>query len=141
MLGGIGFTMSLFIANLAFGDPAALADAKLAVLATSVVAGVAGWAFLRFALARGWSGKWLALAIGGLLSGWGPVIVWLGWPLVFNRMVAARIGSPLYNNHAGLLTLAGAVAFTLSLAAIFNLIERMPRSVPTAGEPSRSVSR
>ena len=51
ILGGIGFTMSLFIANLAFADPAVLADAKLAVLATSLVAGVAGWAFLRFATA------------------------------------------------------------------------------------------
>ena len=38
-LGGIGFTMSIFIATLAFPDPALLAAAKLAVLAASVLAG------------------------------------------------------------------------------------------------------
>ena len=46
ILGGIGFTMSLFIANLAFTDPILLEDAKLAVLFTSAVAGVAGYMFL-----------------------------------------------------------------------------------------------
>src|SRR4029077_12327653 len=42
MLGGIGFTMSLFVANLAFRDPLALELAKVGILAASVVAGVAG---------------------------------------------------------------------------------------------------
>ncbi len=42
MLGGIGFTMSLFVANLAFGDTVALELAKVGILAASVVAGVAG---------------------------------------------------------------------------------------------------
>jgi NhaA family Na+:H+ antiporter len=37
-LGGIGFTMSIFIAALAFADPALLDAAKLAVLAASVLA-------------------------------------------------------------------------------------------------------
>ena len=37
-LGGIGFTMSIFIATLAFPDPALLAAAKFAVLAASVLA-------------------------------------------------------------------------------------------------------
>jgi NhaA family Na+:H+ antiporter len=37
-LGGIGFTMSIFIANLAFADPALLATAKSAVLVGSAVA-------------------------------------------------------------------------------------------------------
>jgi len=46
LLGGIGFTMALFIANMAFTDPAALATAKLAVLAASFLAGVAGTAVL-----------------------------------------------------------------------------------------------
>jgi NhaA family Na+:H+ antiporter len=38
VLGGIGFTMSIFIANLAFDDPALLVAAKLAVLAGSAIA-------------------------------------------------------------------------------------------------------
>jgi NhaA family Na+:H+ antiporter len=38
ILGGIGFTMSIFIANLAFDDPALLVAAKFAVLAGSAVA-------------------------------------------------------------------------------------------------------
>jgi len=42
MLGGIGFTMSLFIANLAFGDGAALETAKIGILVASVASGVAG---------------------------------------------------------------------------------------------------
>jgi Na+:H+ antiporter, NhaA family len=42
MLGGIGFTMSLFIANLAFGETAALETTKVGILAASVVSGVAG---------------------------------------------------------------------------------------------------
>jgi NhaA family Na+:H+ antiporter len=47
-LGGIGFTMSIFIANLAFaGDPARVDGSKLAVLIASVAAGVLGYAWLR----------------------------------------------------------------------------------------------
>ena len=46
-LGGIGFTMSLFIANLAFGDGSSLSEAKLAILTASLVAGVTGWLLLR----------------------------------------------------------------------------------------------
>lgn len=43
ILCGIGFTMSLFVANLAFPSPHPLLDpAKLAILAASVVAGVTG---------------------------------------------------------------------------------------------------
>lgn len=41
-LGGIGFTMAIFIANLAFADAALLAAAKLSVLAASAVAGAIG---------------------------------------------------------------------------------------------------
>ena len=47
MLGGIGFTMSLFIANLAFRGDELLNEAKLAILLTSAVAGVLGYVFLR----------------------------------------------------------------------------------------------
>jgi len=47
-LGGIGFTMALFIAGLAFSDaPDLLAAAKLGILAASLVAGVVGWYVLR----------------------------------------------------------------------------------------------
>jgi NhaA family Na+:H+ antiporter len=42
-LGGIGFTMSLFIANLAFPDVALLASSKLAILAASVLSALGGW--------------------------------------------------------------------------------------------------
>jgi NhaA family Na+:H+ antiporter len=52
LLAGIGFTMSLFIANLAFAEQALLAQAKTGVLAASVVASLAGLAFLSRALPR-----------------------------------------------------------------------------------------
>jgi NhaA family Na+:H+ antiporter len=42
MLAGIGFTMSLFVAHLAFGESSALETAKVGVLAASVVSGLAG---------------------------------------------------------------------------------------------------
>ncbi|BAU74444.1 Na+/H+ antiporter NhaA [Metapseudomonas furukawaii] len=44
-LAGIGFTMSIFIANLAFADAELLAAAKLGVLLASVIAGCIGLAF------------------------------------------------------------------------------------------------
>lgn len=46
-LGGIGFTMSLFVATLAFGESELLAAAKLGILAASVVAGSLGYFLLR----------------------------------------------------------------------------------------------
>ena len=49
-LGGIGFTMSLFVAGLAFGnaDTAPLLEvSKVGILAASAIAGVAGWAIIR----------------------------------------------------------------------------------------------
>lgn len=50
MLGGIGFTMSIFITNLAFGaQPEWVNASKLAILLASSLAAVAGWAWLRFA--------------------------------------------------------------------------------------------
>jgi NhaA family Na+:H+ antiporter len=54
-LGGIGFTMSLFIASLAFGgDSDVLASAKVGILAGSLVSGVGGWLlFRRAGAARG----------------------------------------------------------------------------------------
>jgi Na+:H+ antiporter, NhaA family len=41
-LGGIGFTMSLFIGGLAFDSEAMLAIAKVAIILASVIAGCAG---------------------------------------------------------------------------------------------------
>ena len=49
-LGGIGFTMALFIANLALEDGALLAQAKLGILAGSLVAGALGYFLLRWSL-------------------------------------------------------------------------------------------
>lgn len=42
LLGGIGFTMSLFIASLAFGSDTELETAKVGILAASIAAGVVG---------------------------------------------------------------------------------------------------
>jgi Na+:H+ antiporter, NhaA family len=42
VLAGIGFTMSLFVASLAFNDPGVLATAKLSILLASLIAGGAG---------------------------------------------------------------------------------------------------
>jgi NhaA family Na+:H+ antiporter len=52
LLAGIGFTMSLFIANLAFTDAATLDQAKIGVLCASVVAALLGLVFLHRALPR-----------------------------------------------------------------------------------------
>jgi NhaA family Na+:H+ antiporter len=46
-LTGIGFTMSLFIASLAFGVSPLLNTAKVGILTASVIAGVGGWLILR----------------------------------------------------------------------------------------------
>lgn len=46
MLGGIGFTMSIFIALLAFRDESLIDGAKLSVMIASLVAGLAGYVWL-----------------------------------------------------------------------------------------------
>ena len=48
-LAGIGFTISLFITNAAFTDPALQATAKLAILSASLLAAIIGWGLLRLA--------------------------------------------------------------------------------------------
>jgi NhaA family Na+:H+ antiporter len=48
-LGGIGFTMSIFITNLAFQDGELIAAAKAGILLASVIAGVVGWGILKTA--------------------------------------------------------------------------------------------
>jgi NhaA family Na+:H+ antiporter len=52
-LGGIGFTMALFIAELGLETPAQLAMAKVGVLLASIVAGGGGYLLLRFWASRG----------------------------------------------------------------------------------------
>jgi NhaA family Na+:H+ antiporter len=56
-LGGIGFTVSLFIANLSFGNGGGnmahlLNDAKLGILVGSILAGIIGWNMLNASLPR-----------------------------------------------------------------------------------------
>jgi len=46
-LGGIGFTMSFFVSQLAFTDPAVLSLAKIAVLIASVLSGLIGFLILK----------------------------------------------------------------------------------------------
>lgn len=48
LLGGIGFTMSIFITNLAFpGQTAVINDSKIAILAASLTAGTLGFVWLK----------------------------------------------------------------------------------------------
>jgi NhaA family Na+:H+ antiporter len=47
LLGGIGFTMSLFIGSLAFSDAAMMEEAKVGILVASTLAGVLGYVLLR----------------------------------------------------------------------------------------------
>lgn len=46
-LGGIGFTMSIFITILAFGNPDLVQDSKIAILITSFLAGLTGFIILK----------------------------------------------------------------------------------------------
>ena len=50
ILAGIGFTMSIFITLLAFDDAQVINGAKIAVLLASLLAGLAGYFWLRFTL-------------------------------------------------------------------------------------------
>ncbi len=46
LIGGVGFTVSLFITGLAFTDKVMVEEAKVGVLAASLIAGLAGYLFL-----------------------------------------------------------------------------------------------
>ncbi|RVX43539.1 sodium/proton antiporter (NhaA family) [Nonomuraea polychroma] len=50
---GIGFTVALFIVDLAFDDPAIHAQAKIGILAGSLLAAALGWVIFRMAWDRG----------------------------------------------------------------------------------------
>jgi len=52
ILGGIGFTMSLFIGMLAFSDPVRAAELRLGVLAGSLISAIAGYALLKATSSR-----------------------------------------------------------------------------------------
>jgi NhaA family Na+:H+ antiporter len=52
ILGGIGFTVAIFVANLAFEDPQLLSAAKVAVILASTVAAVLGFLLGRVQVAR-----------------------------------------------------------------------------------------
>jgi NhaA family Na+:H+ antiporter len=47
-LTGIGFTMSLFIGNLAFPDPSRASEVRLGVLGGSILSAVLGFVILRY---------------------------------------------------------------------------------------------
>ncbi len=46
-LGGIGFTMSIFVTGLAFGEGSFVSEAKIGILVASVLCGIGGWVVLR----------------------------------------------------------------------------------------------
>ena len=50
ILGGIGFTMSLFISGLSFGGEAAASNAKLAIILASLFSGILGYCLIRWSL-------------------------------------------------------------------------------------------
>jgi NhaA family Na+:H+ antiporter len=52
MIAGIGFTMSLFITNLAFSDPALIKVSKISILIASFIAAIAGVIILFFTKAK-----------------------------------------------------------------------------------------
>jgi Na+:H+ antiporter, NhaA family len=52
-LSGIGFTVALFVTELALDDPALVNDAKIGILTGSILAGVVGWLIFRLAGERG----------------------------------------------------------------------------------------
>jgi NhaA family Na+:H+ antiporter len=51
-LAGIGFTMSIFIDELAFKDPAIIDEAKVGVLFASLIAGILGYVILKMVLPK-----------------------------------------------------------------------------------------
>ena len=52
-LSGIGFTVALFVTELALDDPALVNQAKIGILSASVLAALVGWAIFRLAGERG----------------------------------------------------------------------------------------
>jgi NhaA family Na+:H+ antiporter len=53
ILGGIGFTMSIFVTILAFNDHTIINDSKFAILISSLLAGLIGYVWLKISFKRG----------------------------------------------------------------------------------------
>ena len=51
-LAGVGFTMSIFVSSLAFKDPMLISEAKIGILAGSLISGITGFLILRKALPK-----------------------------------------------------------------------------------------
>ena len=54
---GIGFTVSLFVAELAFASVALVTTAKIGILSASILAGAVGYGLLRLAGGRSGAGR------------------------------------------------------------------------------------
>jgi len=52
MLGGIGFTMSIFVTILAFDDPMTISHSKMAILAGSITSGILGFTYLKLTMKK-----------------------------------------------------------------------------------------
>jgi len=52
IMAGIGFTMSIFISELAFEDPVVKSQAKLAILIASTIAGIVGMLVIKAFLGK-----------------------------------------------------------------------------------------
>ena len=52
ILGGLGFTMSIFITMLAFRNPDTVNASKLAILMASIISGIIGWIWLKVTLKK-----------------------------------------------------------------------------------------
>jgi len=52
ILGGLGFTMSIFITLLAFRNPDTVNASKLAILMASIISGIIGWIWLKITLKK-----------------------------------------------------------------------------------------
>ena len=52
MISGIGFTMSIFITNLAFTEEALVNDTKIAIIIASIISGLLGYGWLSFLFKR-----------------------------------------------------------------------------------------
>ncbi len=66
-LAGIGFTMALFVADLALSDDQAIASAKMGILGASAICAVLGYAVLRSSLRT--SDERMPRAEGGAAGG------------------------------------------------------------------------